>query len=128
MEIGSSGFEFELDMLIAARHHVLVEDGHTTLYEPAIHLPTSTAVRLHAGVFVFLRLTALDGHVRCRQTDFLAAFFLGPALRPSQVAGARATLVQLPRGAAAVFLSHERHGSSCPLPAAGGASGAASTR
>ncbi len=119
LEIGSSGYEFELDMLIAARHHgcAVEELDIQTLYEPGN--PSSHFNPLYDSMrvwFVLLRFTLLS--LATSVVDnliFLAAFFSTGGIVPSQVAGrAGAILFNYPAARRAVFLSHERHGKLLP--------------
>ncbi|MEN6601393.1 MAG: glycosyltransferase [Bryobacteraceae bacterium] len=112
--IGSSGYEFELDMLIAARHHgcTIAEVDIRTLYEPgnpSSHFnPLFDSMRVG---FVLLRFTLLSLATSVLDNlIFLAAFFSTGSIVSSQVAGrAGAILFNYPAARRAVFLSHQRH-------------------
>ncbi|MFB3776958.1 MAG: glycosyltransferase [Bryobacteraceae bacterium] len=114
LEIGSSGYEFELDMLIAAKHHgcAIEELDIRTVYEagnPSSHFnPLTDSMRVW---FVLLRFTLLSLATSVLDNVvFLAAFLASGSILPSQVAGrAGAVLFNYPAARRAVFLSHERH-------------------
>jgi glycosyltransferase involved in cell wall biosynthesis len=117
--IGSNGYEFELDMLIAARHHgcAIEELDIRTVYErgnPSSHFnPLLDSMRVW---FVLLRFTLLSlATAALDNLFFLLAFFTTGSIVQSQVLG-RAGAVLFNYGAArrAVFLSHERHGRLMP--------------
>lgn len=114
LAIPSSGYEFELDMLIAAKHRAcpVVEEKIRSIYPEAggaSHFnPLLDSMRVY---FVLLRFSAVS--LLTAAVDnlaFLLAFNATARVAPSQVAG-RAVAVLFNYGAArrAVFLSRERH-------------------
>lgn len=114
LEIASSGYEFELDMLIAARHqgHRFVEVPIRTVYGPgnaASHFnPLLDSARIY---FVLVRFSALSLLTAALDNAVFFLFFgVTGAVGRSQIA-ARAAAVLFNYGAArrAVFLSRERH-------------------
>jgi glycosyltransferase involved in cell wall biosynthesis len=114
LEIGSSGYEFELDMLIAARHHgcAIEEVDIRTVYEPgnpSSHFnPLLDSMRVW---FVLLRFTLLSlATAVLDNLIFLAAFGATGSIAKSQVIGrAGAVLFNYSAARRAVFLSRERH-------------------
>lgn len=119
LEIGSSGYEFELDMLIAARHHgcAIVEVDIRTRYEPgnpSSHFnPLFDSMRVS---FVLLRFTLLSlATAVLDNLVFLAAFAKTGSVAQSQVIGrGGAVLFNYHAARRAVFLSRERHGTLIP--------------
>lgn len=114
VEIASSGYEFELDMLIAARQRGcrIVEVPIRTVYEAgnaASHFnPLADSMRIY---FVLLRFGALSlATAALDNLVFFASYRATGALGRSQIV-ARAVAVLFNYGAArrAVFLSRERH-------------------
>lgn len=114
VEIASCGYEFELDMLIAAKHrgHRIVEIPIRTVYEAgnrASHFnPLLDSMRIY---FVLLRFSALSLLTAALDNAvFFLCFGVTSAVGRSQIA-ARAAAVLFNYGAArrAVFLSSERH-------------------
>jgi putative flippase GtrA len=119
LDIHSSGYEFELDMLIAARHRNLpiLEIPIRTVYNDgnaASHFnPLFDSMRIY---FVLLRFTAvslltagLDNAV------FSLAFGATGAVARSQIASrAAAVLFHYQAARRAVFLSQERHSALLP--------------
>ncbi len=119
LEIGSSGYDFELDMLIAARHNgcAIEEVDIRTVYEPGnptSHFnPLLDSMRVWFVLlrFVLLSLTtaALDNLI------FLVAFSATGSIVQSQVIGrAGAVLFNYNAARRAVFLSRERHRTQMP--------------
>lgn len=114
LEIGSSGYEFELDMLIAARHHncAIEEVDIRTVYEPgnpSSHFnPLFDSMRVW---FVLLRFALLSlATAALDNLIFLAAFAATGSIAQSQAVGrAGAVLFNYSAARRAVFLSRERH-------------------
>ena len=110
----STGYEFEIDMLTAAKHLSIpiVEEPIRTIYEP--DNPTShfnpLADSMRIG-FVLARFTMLSlGTAVLDNGVFSAAIHLGFAAAAAQVAArAVAVLVNYPLARRAVFLSKEPH-------------------
>jgi putative flippase GtrA len=119
LRMKSAGYEFELDMLIACRHHAyrVVEVPIATIYldgNRSSHFnPLLDSVRIYFVLlrfgFVSLLTAALDN------TVFLIAFRLLESVGPAQVAG-RVAAVAFNYFAArrAVFLSREAHAATFP--------------
>jgi putative flippase GtrA len=114
VEIKSSGYEFELDMLIAAKHHgcPIVEETVSTIYEPGnptSHFnPLFDSMRIY---FVLLRFSALSLLTAALDNViFVLCYALTGRVGLSQILG-RACAVIFNYGAArrAVFLSREQH-------------------
>jgi glycosyltransferase involved in cell wall biosynthesis len=112
--ISSSGFEFELDMLIAAKHRgcAVVEEDIRGIYPPAgrsSHFnPLFDSLRIY---FVLLRFSALSLATAAGDNlVFFVSYAASGSVVQSQVVG-RAAAVLFNYGAArrAVFLSRERH-------------------
>jgi glycosyltransferase involved in cell wall biosynthesis len=113
-ELRSNGYEFELDMLIAAKHHgcSIIEETIRTIYEPGnptSHFnPLRDSMRIY---FVLFRLTilslvtaALDNAV------FIFSYHYVPSILASQTIGRAVAIVfNYPLARKAVFLSHQRH-------------------
>lgn len=114
--IESDGYEFEMEMLTAARHagvHI-VEEPIRTIYEPGN--PTSHFNPLRDSMrigFVLARFTALSlGTAVLDNLVFFAGVKLGLAAVTAQVAARTvAVLVNYPLARRAVFLSRDPHGS-----------------
>ncbi len=110
----STGYEFEIDMLTAAKHLSIpiVEEPIRTIYEagnPTSHFnPLADSMRIG---FVLARFTMLSlGTALLDNTVFSAAIHLGFAAALAQgVARAIAVLVNYPLARRAVFLSKEPH-------------------
>ena len=114
LEIRSSGYEFELDMLIAAKHHgvLLIEQPIRTIYEPgnpSSHFnPLFDSMRIY---FVLLRFGALSlATAILDNIVFGIGYFLTSNIAVSQAMG-RTIAVLFNYGAArrAVFLSRASH-------------------
>lgn len=113
-ELRSSGYEFELDMLIAAKHHgcSIVEETIRTIYEPGnptSHFnPLRDSMRIYFVLFRFTMLSlataALDNAV------FFLVYHYVPSILASQtISRAVAIVFNYPLARKAVFLSHQRH-------------------
>jgi putative flippase GtrA len=112
--VASSGYEFELDMLITAKHHGcrVIQEPIATIYQDgnrSSHFnPLLDSMKIY---FVLMRFSALSLLTAVLDNIvFFLVFLASGRVGPAQVAG-RAAAVLFNYGAArrAVFLSRERH-------------------
>jgi len=119
LKIGSTGYEFELDMLIAAKHHrirvdevpirtIYLADNRTSHFNPL-----QDSMRIS---FVLLRFTGLSlATAILDNLVFSAVFRAGAGLFRAQAAGRLiAVLFNYPAARRAVFLSREPHRKTLP--------------
>jgi glycosyltransferase involved in cell wall biosynthesis/SAM-dependent methyltransferase len=116
LSIDSDGYEFEMEMLTAAKHASisLAEEPIRTIYQPgnpSSHFnPLRDSMRIG---FVLARFTALSlATAVLDNLVFFAAIHAGFSAGAAQIAGRTvAVLVNYPLARRAVFLSREPHGS-----------------
>jgi len=114
LELRSNGYEFELDMLIACKHHAcpIVEEQIRTIYAPGnatSHFnPLRDSMKISFVLFRFSTLSLLTAAVD--NLVFYLAYRNIPSILASQAMG-RVVAVLFNYGLArrAVFLSHQRH-------------------
>lgn len=114
LKIPANGYEFELDMLISARHHCfdLLEEPITTVYEDgnkSSHFhPLRDSMRIYMVLFRFTLLSLMTALID--NVSFFLAFRVTNILPLAQAIG-RTVAVVFNYNAArrSVFLSDERH-------------------
>ncbi len=114
LRIQSRGYEFELDMLVTAKHHEcrLIQQPIATIYEngnQTSHFnPLADSMRIY---FVLLRFSALSLLTAALDNlTFYLVYLLVGRIAPAQIAGrAVAVLFNYTAARRAVFLSRERH-------------------
>jgi putative flippase GtrA len=119
LAIASSGYEFELDMLIAARHagYPVVEQPIRTIYEDrnaSSHFnPLKDSMRIY---FVLFRFGLLSLLTACVDNAFfyLAYRWTSRLLEAQAIGRAAAVLFNYTAARRAVFLSRERHRTTLP--------------
>lgn len=119
VQLRSNGYEFELDMLIAAKHHrcPIREESIRTIYapgNPTSHFdPLRDSMKISFVLFRFSALSMLTAVVD--NVTFYIAFGHIPGILASQALG-RLVAVLFNYGLArrAVFLSQERHRTTFP--------------
>ena len=113
LKIRSNGYEFELDMLIAAKHHdcAICETGIRTIYRSgnSTHFnPLRDSMKIGFVLFRFSILSLLTALVD--NVVFYFAYHQIPSLLASQAVGRfAAVLFNYGLARRAVFLSHELH-------------------
>ena len=114
LKVASSGYEFELDMLIASKHQgcAVVEERVRTIYEDrnrSSHFnPLRDSMRIY---FVLARFSLLSFLTACVDNLVFFRFFAwsGSIIQAQAVGRAVAVLFNYGAARKAVFLSHERH-------------------
>ena len=119
LHIPASGYEFELDMLIAARHHAIpiAEAPISTIYleqNRSSHFnPLLDSMRIYLVLFRFTGVSMLTALID--NAVFSLVFLWTHNLAGSQVAGrVIAVIFQYSATRRAVFQSNERHASTLP--------------
>jgi putative flippase GtrA len=114
VSIQSNGYEFELDMLIAAKHGGvrIVEENIQTIYEPgnpSSHFdPLFDSARIYFVLFRFACVSLLTALLD--NTVFILTFYATSTILPAQAVGRIAgTVFNYPAARKAVFLSGEKH-------------------
>lgn len=114
VDIRSNGYEFELDMLIACKHHdcPIVEESIRTIYapgNPTSHFnPLRDSMKISFVLFRFSMLSLLTALVD--NVVFFFAYHNLASILASQSAGRFvAVLFNYPLARRAVFLSHQKH-------------------
>ena len=114
LELRSNGYEFELDMLIACKHHrcTIVEEPIRTIYapgNPTSHFdPLRDSLKIYFVLFRFSTLSLLTAAVD--NVVFYLAYRNVPSILASQAMGRLvAVLFNYSLARRAVFLSQQRH-------------------